>query len=376
MFEKETERAMHLIRRSTIGDAEAVGLREIFESGIPHNVKTFFKGETERLLVDERAKIPQSLKFPYHLPDVQMLQEQIDLLLIHNFVFSRQDFESTLDTCIHFLFNYLCRPQWTLTSFLFEAGNPASASAVDRRLNYCRDYGYFITILRRYLQEKQIDVLSQEQAGEVLRKIDREITKDPSPQQLAEMTRPVYDFVAYARTEEDGIPEKSVPTRALMYFFDDKGMSAISDRLARARDEEDLKEIRFSRLVALIAEVGPVVLTTESGEAAFSNFEETAPETGESSTDYSRQAVNNLPKPLSPLFSIEEERAIVKFIFNKDEGKFHATVEEILSSSTWGDAALAIDHYFTMNDVEPFSKEAILFTNLLQNRFNDKPNSR
>jgi hypothetical protein len=44
-------------------------------------------------------------------------------------------------------------------------------------------------------------------------------------------------------------------------------------------------------------------------------------------------------------------------------------VKEVLAAATWEDASLSIDHFFLMNDVEAFSKEAILFTNRVQSRF-------
>jgi hypothetical protein len=75
------------------------------------------------------------------------------------------------------------------------------------------------------------------------------------------------------------------------------------------------------------------------------------------------------PKPTPPLFSLEEERTIIKHVFHQNEEQFRSAVKEVLAAATWEDAALSIDHFFLMNDVEAFSKEAILFTNRVQSRF-------
>ena len=77
------------------------------------------------------------------------------------------------------------------------------------------------------------------------------------------------------------------------------------------------------------------------------------------------------PKPTPPLFSLEEERTIIKHVFHQNEEQFQSAVKEVLTAATWEEAALSIDHFFLMNDVEAFSKEAILFTNRVQNRFSE-----
>ena len=150
MFEKETEQLIGAVRQRTIGDAKSIGLREIFESTIPASVKVFFRAEVETMLDAERTPESRSGRFKYDLPEITMLREQISTLLIHNFIFQKDDFETTLDKCVHFMLNYLCRPQWTLNSFLFEESGRASSTQILRKLRYCRDYGYFPDILRKY----------------------------------------------------------------------------------------------------------------------------------------------------------------------------------------------------------------------------------
>ena len=90
------------------------------------------------------------------------------------------------------------------------------------------------------------------------------------------------------------------------------------------------------------------------------------------SISVARQASTEPPKPLPPVFSLEEERSIIKYVFHQNEEAFRAAMTEALTAAAWDEAALTIDHYFLMNDVEPFTKEAILFTNRLQNRLLEK----
>lgn len=373
MFENETDQLITIVRRTTILDAKAIRLRAIFESRIPSNIKVFFRAEVEHYLGAERRTESRTSRFNYDMPEIQLLREQTDALLVHNFVFSRSDFEATLDKCVHFLFNYLCRPQWTLGGFLFEESSKVSAVQISKKLRYLRDYTYFPNILQRYLQQRNIGELTLEEGKGLLARIDDEVLRNHSSAEIAEMTQPFFDFVAYARSTDEVTRTKTLPVRALMYFFEDKKMSAILERLSQERELRHAKEISIHRLANVIERV-------RTGNEAAALFEE-EPESDavvESSSHASLTAVPEagpnveVPRPLPPLFTIEEERSIIKNVFHHNEEQFRAAVKEALDAESWDDAAHTIDHYFLMNDVEPFTKEAILFTNRLQSRFTDQ----
>jgi len=377
MFEKETEQLITTVRQATIGDAKALGLREIFESTIPSNIKVFFRAEVEWMLDAEQRPEPQPSKFNYNLPEIAMLREQTNALLIHNFIFSKADFEATLDKCVHFMLNYLCRPQWTLNSFLFEESARASTKQIQLKLRYCRDYAYLPDILRRYMQQRGVGEITLEEGRNLVTRIDAEVVKNHSSIELAKMIQPLYDFVAYARSHNMSATAKTVPTRALMYFFEDKKMSAMYERLVREREVSNVKEISYGQLVNLLERV-------QTGDEHAHIFDENAeplpahdditlelPALPVALKEVETAAAKPLepPKPVPPLFSLDEERTIIKYVFRQNEEQFQAAVREALGASNWEEAALSIDHYFLMNDVEAFTKEAILFTNKVQSRF-------
>ena len=380
MFEKETEQLIGAVRQATIGDKKTIGLREIFESNIPTSVKVFFRAEVETMLTSEQKPASTSGRFRHDLPEIAMLQEQINALLIHNFVFTRDDFETTLDKCVHFMLNYLCRPQWTLNSFLFEESGRATTPQIMRKLRYCRDYAYFTDILRRYLQQREVGEMTLEEGRNLIARIDAEVLKDHSTIQLVQMTSPLFEFVAYARAHKLSATPKTVPTRALIYFFEDKKLSQLSERLSRERDVNQVKEISLNQLANLVEKVR----TGDEHAHLFDDTSEPLPAADDSahglpSLQSSSETIGEErlqpaepPRPLPPLFSLDEERSIIKNVFHQNEEQFRTAMEESLASTNWEDAALAIDHYFLMNDVEPFTREAILFTNRLQSRFTEK----
>lgn len=392
MFEQETEQLKERIRRSTIQGGETIPLRSLTESGIPRNVKAFFRTEVLSILANERKEEPKSSKFDYSNKDVVALQEQIDQLLIDSYVLSKTEFDETLDKGIHFLFNYLCRPQWTLGSFLFDEANVVPVRTVLLKLRCCTDYDYFPTVLERFIRRRGIQEMTADEGRNIVRKIDAEVTKNLSSSQLAQLTQPVFEFVAYARSFPENILKATVPTRALMYFFDDKQMMDIHEALLRERDKEGLKEITLPNLVRIIEHTAghnqPVpkeqannednqfMVISEEQEKSIENTVESSSRTPlpAETPVVTANPFHLPPAPLPPLFSLDEERSIIKKVFQQDEDAFHRKVEEILAAVSWDEASLIIDHHFTMSDVDPFTKEAILFTNNLQKRFQAENN--
>ncbi|MDE3057563.1 MAG: hypothetical protein KGJ59_06370 [Bacteroidota bacterium] len=386
MFEQETEQLKERIRRSTIQGGETIPLRSLTESGIPENVKAFFRAEVLSILAEERKGETRSSNFDYTNKDVAALQEQIDQLLIDSYALSKKEFDETLDKGIHFLFNYLCRPQWTLGSFLFDEANAAPVRTVLLKLRCCTDYNYFPTVLERFIRRRGILEMTSDAGRNIVRKIDSEVTKNLSSSQLAQLAKPVFEFVAYARSFPDNILKATVPTRALMYFFDDKQMMDIHEALLREREKEGLKEITLPNLVRIIehtsgrSEPAPQELPNDNQFTAVTEGREGPSKSGigfslprsERPAEKTAGTANPFhlpPTPLPPLFSLDEERSIIKKVFQQDEDAFHRKVEEILATVSWDEASLIIDHHFTMSDVDPFTKEAILFTNSLQQRF-------
>jgi hypothetical protein len=350
MFEKETETLEKIIRNNTIANAPAVSLRNILESNIPQNVKSYFRGEVEWLLYKERRTEKRSNKFDYGIDDIQMLQEQMDILLIYNFAFNSQDFSKTLDNCVHFLFNYLCRPQWTLENFLFDEKSVIPIRELSLKFRYCSDYSYFWQILGKHFESKSIIEISKDEFSSLIKRIDAEIIKQHNAENLAKMTEPFFTFVNYIQQHLYPTDQLNLPVKSLIYFFEDKKVSTVAKKLTSLREQDHIN-ISYQELSELLKDFFVPQNFSLDDELAMPV----------------QELQNKKTFPIS--LPDRERQSIVRHIFNNDESQFVHIVEKILSSSMWDDASLALDHYFTMNDVDPFSREAIIFTNALQSHF-------
>jgi hypothetical protein len=81
MFVEEMAAITRSFVSATILEADTLSLMELHRSPIPPTIKTYFKSEVLQWLKDERTVASSSRRFNYTIPEIQSLQQQIDMLL-------------------------------------------------------------------------------------------------------------------------------------------------------------------------------------------------------------------------------------------------------------------------------------------------------
>ncbi|HTP13327.1 MAG TPA: hypothetical protein VMM37_06835 [Bacteroidota bacterium] len=410
IFEEEIERIMHAVRVRTIGEEETITLRGILSSGIHPAIKAYFRAEVQRQLNEERTLEVRSKKFPYALPEIAGLQRQMDLLLVSNYQFDRHEFDTLLDQAVHFTFNFLCRPQFTLVEFLFENQRQQSTMKIEQKLDYCVDYEYFSLLLKRYFVERGLATIGYEEFKTLLASIDSEVVAKHSATELASMTKPIMRFVDAVRDHPPTDSEPAtLPVNAAIVFFEDKHLDELKLRLEYERDHHGLKEIGVKQLADFIDEVRGITTgrRTESvvgepeptpgpepdqppedehrAEAAKTQVREAVAVQTEENTPAPPEVARPLPDeqdltqrteiatPPPPkiisLLSGSDRKKISKAIFHKDEDEFDATVALMDKAGSWEEASLILDDLFLAKGIDPQSRTAILLTEKVYQRF-------
>jgi hypothetical protein len=410
IFESEIELIMNAVRSRTIGEAESIRLRDILHADLHPALKAYFKARVWQLLHQERQTEVRSKRFPYGLREVMRLQEQTDILLVYNYVFGQHDFSLMLDHAVHFQFNFLCRPQWTLVNFIFENQRRRPTSDIRRKLEYLVDYSYYAEIIKRYIDDRGLAELTYEEFSELLEKLDQEIVVRHSSVELALMTRPILRFIDTAREHVDRpLADSTIPINAAIVFFEDKKLNDIKERLEAERDGKAMTEVSLRQLANVIEKVrteddGAEAVFPEdhSGEQPLSAppadarpVIETQPEKPKRTikifSDFEEDPSIDIPEVariqetvgepipmdgsastlvnLQSLFSPSEEKTFIKKVFNKDELLFREALDRLNLMADWRDASQYLQQMYITNDVDPFSEEAILFTDKVQRRF-------
>ena len=409
IFEAEIESIMHAVRIKTIGEDDGIILKKILSAKIHPAIKAYFKAEVEKTLTQERQLEYRSKKFSYSLPEVRSLEEQIDLLLVQNYHFSLQEFESLLDESVHFQFNYLCRPQWTLLNFVVGDQRRVASEIIERRLKYCVDYTYFPELIKRFISDHGLAEMTYEEFKSLIQKIDNEVIDRHSSVELAHMTRALFDFVESGKVvPQIEFEQQTLPINAAVVFFEDKNKFEICNRLELERDHNRTINITADRLADIIeitrtGNEEPAANSVESSmelsepqqqpdwmastinidntasvneiiDSTLSSKESIEPKTpvltfGENDDKYLASTPSVKQKEILDLFSDEEFSLIVRKLFANDEPAFRGAVTEISLLRTWEQVAQYLDKLFVANETDPFSAEAVGFTDKLYAHF-------
>ncbi len=251
MLEHETDSILATLSARTIGDRDAILLREILAADVPRGIKTYIQSETVRLMEAELFASPRFSRVDMHAPGVRRHARAFIASMAGLYSYTRTEFTGLLENAIHFLENYLCRPQWTIQNFVFESGTVMSARDVIAKLDCTVDYAYFRTLIQKVLQRRGNMDITAEEFRTMLVRIDDQIVKQHNPRELALLAKPVFDFLLLRDTP----PDVSIPLKPILVFFEDKKMTILRDYIESICRIRRREEITLDELTTLVEDL-------------------------------------------------------------------------------------------------------------------------
>ena len=153
MLEKETEHIIETLTERTIGRRESITLKDAITAEMPKAVKVYMRTEVIRWLKADLEAAPRFGKVNRNAPGINQLTGAFLRSLCDAYQFTRNEFLTLLDDAVHFVENYLCRPQWTLENFLFDNAEKVSAEDLFFKLGYTVEYSYFARLIEKLVRQ-------------------------------------------------------------------------------------------------------------------------------------------------------------------------------------------------------------------------------
>jgi hypothetical protein len=388
MLEKETELILEILKERTVGLEATSSLSRVVSSDIPGSVKSFIEAEVHHWLAREIASAPHFTRIGETAPQNKKLIRKHIRALGMEYVFSRKEFLDTLDNAVHFVENYLCRPQWTLTHFLFQKESTISSETLRSHLDYVSEYSYLKVLILRYIERKEWNVIERKTFERLVEQIDREVVKQHSGKELALLIRPLYTFLHLS----SDFPERTIPLKPILLFFEDKKLTQLRDAIERHCHGEisllDLSTI-LERYYDLPDEQEYLEQSEGSDNADDpSSSEISFPRDHESASEQQTPQRNHslsltfagieqeaLPT-LDSLITIEQRRMFVQSLFRKDEAYYGTIISSLNDISNWKAASSYLEELFTLNELDPFDSDVVEFTDCIHRRYLREKNER
>lgn len=396
MLEREVEIIIARLADRTIGTQTHFTLSQVLTSDIPNGIKSYFQSEVMRWLLQDLDPSLHFARVNMTAPPVHRAREAFLRVCASEYMFPRNEFLATLENSVHFLTNYLCRPQWTLTEFVFGKETTLSREQLLSKLEYLDDYLHYKTLIKGILERKGWAGIDGDQFRSLLGKIDRHYIQQHAGRELAELIEPVFHFLSLAGPSPTG----RIPVKPVLVFFSDKsehGLKEYIENTCRIRNaaEISLAELRdiledMPALPATTAEpVHEVPLEQPITATAYSEERPQAPAPAEvtghipqSSSETSRSLALSLTfaglsvKPTDPplpelqtIVSSDLRDLFINELFGSDASYYEAIITTLNATPHWKEASLYLNEFYEINNLNPQTDEAMQFTETIRQRY-------
>lgn len=388
----DSDAILQVLVARTIGTRDTIRVSEVLGSTIPRGVKIYVRADVERRLTaeversDHMTRIGQSAFEAAHLRGLYIRHAADAYLLQHD------EYATLLDNAVRFTENYLCRPRWTLRSFLFHDAPTLPAATLLARLEWIPEYVYLPRLLARVITDRKLNGLNDAACSELIAEIDDAVVREHRPRELARLASPIFSF--YLLSADAG--SSSIPLRPLLVFFEDKGLLALREHLqgiCHMRNRTDISLGELEELTEDFFGEQPPLPPAEPVQEPEPPHEEEPPPANEPAegvvpfsppvipelADASAESVeapageeHSGPAPtldLQSMISEDQRKRFINVLCDKDEAFYEliiARLDEILS---WSEASAYIRELFEINSIDPFHHVAVTFTDIVQRRF-------
>jgi len=406
---------------------QEIPLAYLMTRDIPESVKHFFDQEVELWIRDEEQKFTSSDRFDYDMPEVRMLIDQIFDYLKQNARFHLNKFNQLLERAVKLEMNYLIAPQRTLSQFIFKDNQIVSTIEVYDTLKYFFRYQYYKDAISDYFNSKYLRQISQDQFVELISKIDENAFKEDRYETTLKTIKTITGFLSEASESE----VDALDIDLLLAMFKDRNLTTYMQLFEELREHEveklnlnDLETILQSESIdsmikeekAVEEEVMPTmgeetqlriqqikdieeskptveVDSIEIGEMTAPVVEEEEEEEEEEYEEEEEEVVaaaakqpsnvademanwvaNQIKsdKPLEDINNLivgRNRKKVIKRLFKKKEDQFKNFINILNQQTAWKDASVIIDEEFYERSINPYSKEAIMFSDIVYLRF-------
>ncbi len=428
MLENLVDTLIKKVREEVITDPNMkdIPLAYLATRDIPESVKHFLNQEVELWIRDEEEKFSSSDRFDYDMPEVRILIDQIFDNLKQNARFDQNKFNQLIERAIKLEMNYLIEPHLTLSQFIFKDSQVVSTMEVYDTLKYFFKYGYYKDAISEYFNAKYMREISREQFNQLIAKIDENAFKE----NLFETTLKTIKTITGFMSEAVSADVQTIELDVLLHAFQDRNLEKYTKLMEelKAKDQSelslaDLETVLREESIEVLTEPVPAVEEAVTEEEApveeetlhmeeIEDIEDSKPvvevteiEVGEirpeeiaeeeeeeeevvvaaaapAKNDTKGSVADDLAafvasqiqsdKPLEDLNAIvvgRTRKKVIKKLFNKKENEFLSFVNIVNEQSAWKDASVIIDNAFYERGINPYSKEAIIFSDLIYIRF-------
>ena len=244
MFEKE----IIAISDSSVNKIKKLGayftIEQINSTDLHPAIKRYIDSELDYLIFLDRKELVQKSAFDYSKPEIIKYLKLINKEIKNDKKISFEDAKNLIIQAVSFTANFLVRPKWSLTKFIYNEDQLKTIDEISFSLNYLYYYDYLRKVLKSYIEKKRSLHFSLIDFEVALNKIDKELFVAQSQNLIDNALFSIADFFSLS-----GIAPNKVSPSCVELFLKEKDLIDQLFRLRRslpvnARQYYTINEIR------------------------------------------------------------------------------------------------------------------------------------
>ncbi len=199
---------------------------QLVSSEIHPAILQYVSAEIDFLIFEDRQKLLHDSVFDYSGKEISGYFNLIDDEIKKSKKLSIAYIDKLLLHSISFIVNFLVRPRWTLSRFLFDKEESKSIAEVKQIIKYVYFYNYLTDTLVSYLDKKKLITVGQADVDSLIKKIDDFAIDSYLPNIIGTAVNSMSEFFSIGT-----IQQNTVPLNAVKLFLQEKDLDDHNKKL-------------------------------------------------------------------------------------------------------------------------------------------------
>lgn len=210
MFEKEIKYVSDFSFSRVKNLGSVITFENLASAGLHPAITTYISAELDYMIHRDREKLLKDSIFDYSGKEISEHLKIISKQVKKNKKISMNDIGKLIMQAVSFNANYVVRPKWSLTKFIYNDQSYISVEELELMLNYLYYYDYIKNVLAAYISKRKIVQLTLTEFDLILNKIDRELFKSNSEELINNALHSIADFFNIGSVDKNRISLTSV----------------------------------------------------------------------------------------------------------------------------------------------------------------------
>jgi hypothetical protein len=210
----------------------------------------YISAEIDFLVFEDRQKLLKNSVFDYSGEKISYSFIQITEELKKTKRFSQEYIAKLILHASSFTINYLIRPKWTLSKFVFDESNHKSTNEIKQILNYIFYYKYLIKIITSYINTKKILSMNVEEFEALLNKADKLGVESYLPNIMSTSLKSMAEFFNIGE-----VKKFNIPLMAVELFLEEKELFKHLDILNKTFGDDENAKFNIYDLQRILSSV-------------------------------------------------------------------------------------------------------------------------